>query len=99
MESGEQEHYIGLDNDVLWRGHNAGGCTHSWGGGGGGGGGGVHGPSLFCMHLGSFKPPAGSAAPQLEAPSDHRVYSIHNSVLVEHCSFLIGLLCSYLSVA
>ena len=30
MESGEQGHYIGLDDDVLWRRHNAGGCTHSW---------------------------------------------------------------------
>ena len=61
--------------------------------------GGVHGPSLFCMHLGSFEPPVGSVAPLVEAPSIHLVCSIHSSVLVEHCSFLIGLLCSYPSVA
>ena len=91
MESGEQGHYIRLDNDVLWRRHNAGGCTHSWGG--------VYGPSSFCMHLGSFEPPVGSAAPQVEAQSDYRVCSIYSSALVEHCSFLIGLLCSYPNVA
>ena len=61
--------------------------------------GGVHGPSLFCMHLGSFEPPVGSTAPQVEAPSDHLVCSIHISILVEHYSFLIGLMCSYASVA
>ena len=60
--------------------------------------GGVYGPSLFCMHLGSFEPPVGSAAPQVEAPSDYHVRSIHISVLVEHYSFLI-VLCSYPSVA
>ena len=61
--------------------------------------GGVYGPSLFCMHLGSFEPLVGSAAPQVEASSDYCVCSIHSSVLVEHYSFLIGLLCSYPSVA
>ena len=61
--------------------------------------GGVYGPSLFCMHLGSFEPPIGSTAPQVEAPSDYRVCSIHSFVLMEHCSFLISLLCSYPSVA
>ena len=49
--------------------------------------GGVHGPSLFCMHLGSFQPPVGFAAPQVEAPSNHLVCSIHSSVLMEHYSF------------
>ena len=75
------------------------GALNLGGGGGGGGGGGVHAPSLFCMHLGSFEPPVGSVAPQAVASSDHRLCSIHSFVLMEHCSFLIGLLCSYPSVA
>ena len=62
-------------------------------------GGCVYGLLLFCMHLGSFEPPVSSAAPQVEAPSDYRACSIHSSILMEHCSFLIGLLCSYPSVA
>ena len=91
MESGEKGHYIRLDNDVLWRRHNAGGCTHSWG---------LYMVSLlFCMHLGFFEPPDGFTAPQVEAPSDYRVCSIQSFALVEHCSFLIGLPCSYPSVA
>ena len=61
--------------------------------------GGVYGPSLFCMHLGSFEPLIGSVAPQVEAPSDYRVCLIHSSALMKHCSFLIDLLCSYPSVA
>ena len=60
---------------------------------------GAYGPSLFYMNLGSFEPPVGSAVPQVESPSDHRVCSIHSSVLAEHCSFLISLLCSYPCVA
>ena len=60
---------------------------------------GVHGPSLFCMHLGSFEPPVSFVASQVEAPSDYRVCSIHSSTLVERYSFLIGLLCSYPRVA
>ena len=56
---------------------------------------GVYGPSLSCMNLGSFEPLIGSVAPQVETPSGHLVCSIHSSVLVVHCSFLIGLLCSY----
>ena len=31
MESGEHGYNVGLDNYVLWKRHNAGGCTHSWG--------------------------------------------------------------------
>ena len=31
--------------------------------------GGVYGPSLSCMHLGSFEPPVGSTAPQVEGSS------------------------------
>ena len=30
---------------------------------------GVYGPSLSCMHLGSFEPTVGSSAPQVEGPS------------------------------
>ena len=59
----------------------------------------VYDPSLINMHWDFCEPPVGFAAPQVEAPSGHRVCSIHSSVLVEHCSFLIDLPCSYLSVA
>ena len=30
---------------------------------------GVYGPSLFCMHSGSFEPPVGSTVPQVKGPS------------------------------
>ena len=87
MESKEQGHNVGLDNYVLWRRHNAGGCTYPW-------------RMYMIPHLSicigiSMNPLVGFAAPLVEAPSDHRVCSLHNSILVEHCSFLICLLCSY----
>ena len=41
------------------------------------------------------EPPGGFVVPQVEAPSDHCVCSLHSPVRVEHCFFLICLLCSY----
>ena len=60
---------------------------------------GVYGPSWSYMHWDSFVSPVGSAAPQVEAPSVDCSSSLHSSVLVEHFSFLICLLCSYPSGA
>ena len=86
MESGEQGHYVGLNNYVLWRRNNAGGCTHSRR---------VYmiPHSFMCWDF--CEPSGGFAVPQVEAPSDHCVCSLHSPVLVEHCFFLICMLCSY----
>ena len=59
----------------------------------------VYDPSLIYMHWDFCEPSVDFTAPQVEAPSDHCVCSLHSFVLVEHCSFLIYLLCSYLSGA
>ena len=59
----------------------------------------VYDPLLVYMHWDFCEPPVGFAAPQVEASSDHLVCSLHSSVLVEHCSFLICLMCSYSSGA
>ena len=56
---------------------------------------GVYDPSLIYIHWDFCEPPGGFVVPQLEAPSDQCVCSLHNLNLVEHCSFLICLLCSY----
>ena len=45
---------------------------------------GVYGPSLFCMHLGSFEPPVGSAVPPVGDPSGQCSCSLRNPVQVEH---------------
>ena len=45
---------------------------------------GVYGPSLFCMHLGSFEPPVGSVVHRVEDPSGQCSGSLHNPVQVEH---------------
>ena len=55
----------------------------------------VYDPSLIYMHWDFCEPPVGFAVPQVEPLSNHYVCSLHSSVLVEHCSFLICLLCSY----
>ena len=39
---------------------------------------GVYGPSLFCMHLSSFEPPAGSAVPRVGDPFGQCSGSIRN---------------------
>ena len=59
----------------------------------------VYDLSLIYMRWDFCEPPVGFAVPQVEAPSDHCVCSLHSSVLMEHCSFLICLLCSYPSGA
>ena len=41
-------------------------------------------PSLIYMHWGFFEPSVGFAIPQVEAPSDHCVCSLHSLILVEH---------------
>ena len=56
---------------------------------------GVYDPSLIYIHWDFFEPPSGFVVPQVEAPFDHCVCSLHSPVLVEHYSFLICLLCSY----
>ena len=55
----------------------------------------VYDTSLIYMRWDFCEPPVGFIVPQVEAPSDHCVCSLHNSVRVENCSFLIYLLCSY----
>ena len=56
---------------------------------------GVYDPSLIYIHWDFCEPHGGFVVPQVEAPSDHCVRSLHSPVLVEHCYFLICLLCSY----
>ena len=56
---------------------------------------GVYDLSLIYIHWDFCEPPGGFAVPQVEAPCDHCVSSLHSLILVEHCSFLICLLCSY----
>ena len=60
---------------------------------------GVYGPSWSYMHWDFCEPPVGFVTPQVETPFDHCVCSLHNSGLVEHCSFLICFLYSYPSGA
>ena len=59
----------------------------------------VYYPLFIYMHWDFYEPPVGFVVPQVEAPSDHYVCSLHSSVLMEHCSFIIYLLCSYPSGA
>ena len=59
----------------------------------------VYGPSLIYMHWDFCEPLVGFAVSQVDSQSDQCVCSLHSSVLVEHCSFLICLLCSYPSGA
>ena len=49
----------------------------------------VYDPSLIYIHWDFCEPLGGFVVPQVEAPSDHYVCSLHSPVLVEHCSFLI----------
>ena len=56
---------------------------------------GVYDPSLIYIHWDLCEPLSGFVVPQVEAPSSHYVRSLHSPILVEHCSFLIFLLCSY----
>ena len=58
----------------------------------------VYDPSLIYMHWDFCEPLVGFVVPQVEGPSDHCVCSLHSSVLMEHYSFLICLLCSILAV-
>ena len=44
----------------------------------------VYDPSLIYMHWDFCEPPVGFAIPQVEAPYDHCVCSLHSPVLVEH---------------
>ena len=44
----------------------------------------VYDPSLIYMHWDSCEPPVGFAIPQVEAPSDHYVCSLHSPILMEH---------------
>ena len=45
---------------------------------------GVYGPSLFCMHLGSFKMSVGSVVPPVVDPFGQCSSSLHNLVQVKH---------------
>ena len=56
---------------------------------------GVYGSSWSYMHWDSSVSLVGFVVPQVEAPSVYYSSSLHNSVLMENCSFLICLLCSY----
>ena len=47
----------------------------------------VYDPSLIYIHWDLYEPPGGFAVPQVEAPSDHCVFSLHSPLLMGHCSF------------
>ena len=56
---------------------------------------GVYDPSLIYIYWDFCEPTSGFVVPLVRAPSDHCVCSLHSPVLMEHCSFLIYLLCFY----